>query len=182
MSRGVAEAQEGFNGHVCWSLMGLVKYSSIFLFHEMFQQNVQQHFPIKLMLIEILVYGISLIQSVFNQHCGYWWPGVWAPGHQKPHCWVRTLACPFLWIKQWQVTCPTLSHCQCWLVLNRWGINTIKSKNLPHIIIHFNLSAKYRPFFFRLQSVSRGCTGITGTINVTSQERQGARNQSFVYS
>ena len=28
------------------------------------------------------------IQCIFNQHCGYWWPGALAPGHQWPQCWL----------------------------------------------------------------------------------------------
>ena len=28
------------------------------------------------------------IQWIYNQHCGYWWPGALAPGHQWPQCWL----------------------------------------------------------------------------------------------
>ena len=39
----------------------------------------------------ILVWNV-LIQSVSNQHCGYWWPGALAPGHQYPQCWESSHA------------------------------------------------------------------------------------------
>ena len=29
---------------------------------------------------------------IFDQHCGYWWPGAEAPGHQQPQCWVPVYA------------------------------------------------------------------------------------------
>ena len=32
--------------------------------------------------IIIFLYEIGLIQWMFSQHCGYWWPGALAPGHQ----------------------------------------------------------------------------------------------------
>ena len=34
------------------------------------------------------------IQWMFSQHCGYWWPGALAPGHQWLQCWVCTHAFP----------------------------------------------------------------------------------------
>ena len=31
----------------------------------------------------------SLVKEAADQHCGYWWPGASAPGHQQPQCWVH---------------------------------------------------------------------------------------------
>ena len=28
--------------------------------------------------------------EMHTQHCGYWWPGAKAPGHQYPLCWLNT--------------------------------------------------------------------------------------------
>ena len=41
--------------------------------------------------------GISNHQRIFNQHCGYWWPGALAPGHQYPQCWLHTHALPVVY-------------------------------------------------------------------------------------
>ena len=37
------------------------------------------------------------IQWIFTQHCGYWWPGALAPGHQYLQCWICTHHC-CLWV------------------------------------------------------------------------------------
>ena len=45
-------------------------------------------------LCAIVLYETGPIQWMFSQHCGYWWPGALAPGHQQPQCWLRNHAYP----------------------------------------------------------------------------------------
>ena len=40
------------------------------------------HFFMLFTLCAIVLYETGPIQWMFSQHCGYWWPGALAPGHQ----------------------------------------------------------------------------------------------------
>ena len=40
------------------------------------------HFLMLFTLCAIVLYETGPIQCMFSQHCGYWWPGALAPGHQ----------------------------------------------------------------------------------------------------
>ena len=44
-----------------------------------------------------VIFECGLIWYIFSQHCGYWWPGVWAPEQQELQCSVRTHAFPPLY-------------------------------------------------------------------------------------
>ena len=40
------------------------------------------HFLMLFTLCAMILYETGPIQWLFSQHCGYWWPGALAPGHQ----------------------------------------------------------------------------------------------------
>ena len=33
------------------------------------------------------------MECIFGEHCGYWWSGALAPGHQYPECWLSMHPC-----------------------------------------------------------------------------------------
>ena len=36
-------------------------------------------------------------EYLVSQHCGYWWSGALAPGHQKLQCWASNHAFPAIY-------------------------------------------------------------------------------------
>ena len=42
----------------------------------------RDHFISKSLQVQCCLYETGPIQWMFSQHCGYWWPGALAPGHQ----------------------------------------------------------------------------------------------------
>ena len=66
---------------------------------------------------DFMLYETGPMQWIFSQHCGYWWPGALATGHQLLQCWVTHpcvssslwIQLPTVWHSKW-FTSKHLSH------------------------------------------------------------------------
>ena len=104
------------------------------------------------------------IHWIFSKHCGYWWSGALAPGHQYPQCWICISSSLWVNINRASVS-KVLNMYLC--ISSYFRVNvTMAEKNCTMIIIFSSGSLLQTNSQSRLPPPFEQTTQVTHVINM----------------